>query len=486
VISYELFCRLRQLHDREHLNAAQIARELQLDERTVAFWIDQPIYRQRRTPKRSSKLDPFKGTIVRLLEQHPFTAAQILQRLREEGYQGGRTVVAHFVASVRPRPTQAYLSLQFAPAQAAQVDWASAGTIAVGAARRRVSFFIMVLCFSRRMYLEFCLREAQEHFLQAHQNAFEFFGGTPHQLIVDNCKVAVLRHERGQAAVFNPRYLDFVRHHGAEPRACNPFSPHEKGRVEKAVDYVKRNFLAGLQLTSLDALNAAAKLWLCTVANVRLHAATARKPDDLFAEEKSLLRPLPAHPYDVATVRSVGANRSFRVAFDGNRYSVPAPYAGTQLTLKAYPDRVVLLHGHTRVAEHPRSYERRRDFEHPDHPLPLLENRFRAHQQRNLMRFLQLGAAAEPYYQQLRERRPNVHQHLARIVALSEIHGPDDTARALADALEYQAFSAEYVANLLDQRRRPKAESAALHLTRAGDLLQLELPNPDLSIYQKP
>jgi hypothetical protein len=337
------------------------------------------------------------------------------------------------------------------------------------------------------MYVEFFLREAQEHFLHAHQNAFEFHRGATHQLIVDNCKVAVTRHERGQAPLFNARYLDFTRHHGCEPRACNPFSPHEKGRVEKAVDYIKRNFLAGLELTSLDALNAAARLWLCSVANVRQHAATGRTPDELFtSEEKARLRPLPAQRYDVATVHPVQANRCFRVAFDANHYSVPAPYARAHLTLKAYPDCVVLFHGQKLIAEHPRSYERGRDFEHPDHPRPLLENRFRAHQQRNLMRFLQLGPAAEPYYHQLRERRGNAHQHVARIVALCEIHGADATARALADALEYQAFSAEYVANLLDQRRRPSAEPAALHLTRASDLLQLELPHPDLSIYHKP
>jgi len=182
----------------------------------------------------------------------------------------------------------------------------------------------------------------------------------------------------------------------------------------------------------------------------------------------------------------VQANRSFRVAFEANHYSVPAPYAQAQLTLKAYPHCLVIFHGQSLIAEHPRSYERRRDFEHPEHPRPLLENRFRAHQQRNLLRFLQLGPAAEPYYHQLRERRANAHQHVARIVALSEIHGPDPTARALADALEWQAFSAEYVANLLDQRRRPSPEPAALHLTRASDLLQLELPTPDLSLYQEP
>lgn len=486
MITYEQFCRLRQLCDERQLNVAQIARELALDERTVARWLEQKTYQPRAATPRASKLDPFKGTIVRLLEQHAYSSSQLFQRLRQEGYTGGASILRDFVATVRPRPAAAFLTLQFAPAQAAQVDWASAGSLAVGAGHRRLSFFVMVLCFSRRMYVEFTLREAQEHFLEAHQNAFEYFGGSPQQLIVDNCKVAVTRHARGQAPIFNARYLDFARHHGCEPRACNPHSPHEKGRVERAVDYVKRNFLAGLTLSSLDALNAAAKLWLCTVANVRQHGATGQTPDALYAQEQPRLRLLPAERYDVATVQSVRSNRCFRVAFDGNRYSVPAPYASALLTLKAYPRRLVFFHEQTLIAEHPRSYERRQDFEHPDHPHPLLENRFRAHQQHNLMRLLQLGPDAETYYRHLQQRRPHPHQHVARIVALSEVHGPEATARAVSDALAYEAFSADYIANLLHQRQRPATTPAPLHLTRASDLLQLELPSPDLSLYHQP
>lgn len=483
MISYELFCRLRQLHDQKHLNSAQIARELNLHEATVRKWIAQTTYLPRLVVKRSSKLDSFKGTIVRLLEQHAYTGSQLFQRLKEEGYTGGPTILRDFLTLVRPKTTRAFLSLQFAPGQAAQVDWGSAGTIRVGSVARRLSFFVMVLCFSRRMYLEFTLRESQEHFLQCHQNAFEYFGGAPTELIVDNCKVAVTRHSRGEAPIFNGRYLDFARNHGCQLRACNPHSPHEKGRVEKAVDYVKHNFLAGLELSSPEALNAAAKLWLSTVANVRLHRETGKTPDELFLQEKPQLRPLPTERYDVATVQSVRIYRSFRFPLDGNKYSVPAMYAGSNLTLKVYPHCLVVLDGQRIVAEHLRSYDRRQDLEHPDHPKPLLENRFRANQQRNLMRFLQLGPMAEAYYQQLAERQLNALQHVARILALSQIHGLEATARALADAFDYQAFGADYIANLLQQRQRVSSEPGPLHLTRASDLLQLELPSPDLSIY---
>lgn len=484
MIDYPTFCRLRQLHDQDRLSIAQIAAELNLHPQTVSQWIGRPSYEQRRAPKsRSSKLDPFKGSISRLLGRYNYTASQILSLVREEGYQGGGSILREYVAHVRPRTRQAFLRLQFAAGQAAQIDWGSAGYLPVGNTRCRLSFFVIVLCFSRRMYVEFTLREAQEHFLTAHRNAFTFFGGVPAELIVDNCKVAVLQHRRGEEPQYNPRYLDFARHHGCRLRACNPLSPQEKGRVERAVGYVKHNFLAGRPLGSLDAINAAVRLWMGTVANARQHGETGKAPDVLFAEER--LQPLNPNPYDAGTLHTLSSDRICRVRFDANTYSVPAQYARQSLTLKAYPERLLILQGERLVAEHVRSYERRQDFELPGHMEPLLHQRLRAHQQRQLIRFLGFGSAAQAYYEGLRQRRPDALLQIQRIVALSELHGEDLIARLLQDLLELQAFSADYVANLLTQRLRPRQEPSALHLTRASDLLDLELPPPDLSIYHQ-
>ena len=135
-------------------------------------------------------------------------------------------------------------------------------------------------------------------------------------------------------------------------KACGPYKPHEKGRVENGVGYVKKNFLAGLQLSSLDALNAAARQWLDQVANVRVHGETHQKPQDLFDLEKPKLRPLTVLPYDLATVSTVSVSRRCRVTLDTNHYSVPPRYASTNLTLKAYPDRLCLYHQDQLVAEH--------------------------------------------------------------------------------------------------------------------------------------
>ena len=488
MIDYQTFQQIRLLHDQQKLNAAQIARSLGLHWQTVQKWIGRPRYEARAAApptRRDSKLAAFKGMIVRLLESHPFTAAQLLSRLRAEGYQGGYSILKDFVRSVRPRNAPAFLTLHFAPGQCAQVDWGSWGTIRVGATRRALSFFVMVLCWSRRLFVEFTLGQSQEQWLACHQHAFAYFDHlATAEVMVDNCKTAVLSRPVGGPPVFNPAYLDFAGHYGFTIKACGPRRANEKGRVEAAVAYVKKNFLAGLELSDLAALNAAARLWLDTIANVRVHAETQRTPLAMFAEERPRLRPLPAHPYDAARVATVRVSNRCRVTVETNRYSVPAAYASAQLTLKLYADRLRLFDGDRLVAEHVRCHDRRQDREHPEHAAALIHDRRQARDQKLLLQFLRLSPLAQAYHEQLAERRINARHHVQKIVALGEIFGVEATARALEDAHALHAYSCEYIANLLDQRQRFLPEPGALHLTRQSDLLELDLPAPDLSVYE--
>jgi hypothetical protein len=300
---------------------------------------------------------------------------------------------------------------------------------------------------------------------------------------VDNCKVAVLSRAAG-SLVLNPRYLDLASHYGFEIRACGVGQPQEKGRVENGVGYVKKNFLHGLELSDFQIVNPAARAWLETVANVRVHGQTRKTPRELFAQEK--LRPLHPRPYEAAVLDTVRVNSQFRISVDGNRYSVPCQYASRQLTLKRWPDRLLVYDQEKLVAEHVRRYDRHQDYELPDHVAPLLLHRKKAREQKLLLRFLALGPKAQDYDQQLEQRRLNPKHHLQKIVALSELYGPEAVTRALEDAFTYQAFSCEYIANILQQRQRPTPEPGALHLTRQQDLLELELPAPDLSLYDAP
>ena len=390
-----------------------------------------------------------------------------------------------YVRKVRPPRRAAYLTLAFAPGECAQVDWGFWDPVAVGNTRRRLGFFVMVLCYSRLMYLEFTVLQTMEHFLGCHQRAFEFFGGVTKNIMVDNLKSAVLKRLSGEAPVFNPRYLDFSRHYGFTICPCAPGKGNEKGRVENAVGYVKKNFLRGLEIPDFSAIHPASKRWLDEIANVRIHGETKKRPCDVFKTEQAALKPLPANPYDIAVISTVRASSRFRVTCDTNRYSVPAEHAGARLILKAYPDRICVYAGEALIARHPRSYDRNQDFENPDHVRALMVQRRRAREQVLYASFLRLSPKAEGYYQQLAARRLNARHHVQKIVALGEIYGADKVARAIEDAFTFQAFSCEYIANLLEQRSRTPIEPGALHLTRHTDLLDLELPEPDLSIYEK-
>ena len=246
-------------------------------------------------------LDPFKPRITRLLDTHPYSAQQIFQRLREEGYRGGVTILRDYVRRIRPTKRPVYLKLHFAPGECAQVDWGAYGTVAVGNTRRRLSFFVMVLAYSRQMFVEFTVSQTMEHFLACHEHAFAAFGGVPAKIMVDNLKSAVLQRLAGVAPVFNPRYLDFARHHGFAIAACNVARGNEKGRVESGVGYVKKNFLRGLELTDFSAIQArrtglarhhrqCAHPWRDATAPGRFVCARASASDDRSTQ----------HPYDVA------------------------------------------------------------------------------------------------------------------------------------------------------------------------------------------
>lgn len=483
MIDYETYVRIRNYFTRDGLNYSQIAHELNLDHRTVARWANEKRYLPRRSCKRPSKLDPFKNDIVRMLEKHPYSGRQIFQRIQQNGFDGGITIVTDYVRKIRPPKTKPYLKLVFAPGECAQVDWGSYGNVRVGSTSRRFSFFVMVLCHSRMMYVEFTVSQTMEHFLGCHQNAFHFFGSVPQKIMVDNLKSAVLKRTIGKDPVFNPRYMDFARHYGFKIVPCNVGKGNEKGIVENAVGYVKKNLLNGLDVSDFKIMKPLVQNWLDTVANVRNHGETGKRPVDMFAEEKQSLQPLPVETYDIGMVKQVRASRQFRVTIDTNRYSVPAQLAGVGLTVKLYPDRLCFYHENKLVARHVRSYDRRQDYEHPDHPKVLLAQRRKARDQKIFMRFLSLSGKAQEYYRQMENRRMNPFHHIRQIVALAEIYPSEEVTRAIEDAFHFKAFSCDYIANLLERRSRKVQEPAALHLTRQSDLLDLTISEPDLSIY---
>jgi hypothetical protein len=323
-----------------------------------------------------------------------------------------------------------------------------------------------------------------EHFLSCHQNAFEFLGMVPRKVIVDNLKSAVIRRLVGSAPVLNARYLDFAQHYGFEIVPCNPGAPHEKGRVENGVGYVKKNLLRGLDIPTFTELPLLAASWRDSVANIRLHGETKKRPIDLLPEDQYAGLPLPTNRYDVGVVYAIRATRRFRIQFDTNRYSVPAEYAGVRLTVKAYPDRLCIYYEDRLIARHLRSYETGVDIENPDHVRELLSQRRNAKAQKLLGRFFRLSPHAEKYYAELSSRHLQTTSHVEKILALAEIHGTAPVCRAMEDARTFHAYGADYIQHMVLAYTRILVEPQPLTLTRNHDLLDLDMPEPDLSLYE--
>ncbi len=470
----------------QKLSAGQTASKLGISESTVRRHLLQTGYEGRKEREIPSVLDGFEQIIGKMLSEHPYTSSQVFQRLKENGYSGSYSTLKRHVSRVRPPVKKAFFKLHFSPGEAAQADFGSCGTIRCENTERRLSVFVMELCHSRYLFAEFIPLERGEHFLSCHYSAFLDFGGVPERVIVDNCKCAVLECGRhGTAAVYNPFYLDFASRCGFMPSACNPGSPNEKGIVENAVRYIKHNFMTGRKFGSLEEANCALRVWLKEVANVRLHKATGRAPAELLQEERGALGALPAVAPDCAVTRHCRADSLCRVWFDSNSYSVPSRCASQALTVRACPGRIAVCQNGSQVASHVRSYGRKLDIVDPDHQQELRKVRRKAAQQNLIRDFIGIGADAEKFMAELNLRELNADLHMRRILTLCEKYGREAVAEVMKDMVQFQVFRAEYIENRLQTAGRIRPAGGRLHVPRAGDMLDIELAQPDLSIYEQ-
>src|SRR6202162_1230575 len=357
-----LWAEIRRLSAIEKLSGWAIARRLHCSRHTVAAALKLQQPPTLTAARRASVLDPYLERIKELLAKYPELSAV---RIREatargpQGYPGSATVLRRYLRQVRPARGRVYQEVPYEPAQAMQVDWGECGRVQVGATNRKVSVFVAVLCYSRLLYIEFTLSQRKAEFYRGLVNALPFFGGSPRTLIFDTLKAAVLN-GAGRHACLHPEFLALCGYFCMQPVACAARDPESKGVVEGSVRYVKQNALAGRaeQLLRFEDYLALAPYWRDQVANVRQHESTHERPIDLWEEERVLLRPLPPYPFDTDEVVPAVVSPHARVAFDGNRYSVPPQFVRRPITLRANQEVLRLLHeGHV-VAQHPRCYER--------------------------------------------------------------------------------------------------------------------------------
>lgn len=314
-----------------------------------------------------------------------------MRELRQRGYTGGYTILKDFVRPLRCKVAkQETMRFETLPGEQAQVDFGSFAHRAPDGQLRRVWAFVMVLSWSRAMYVEFVPQATMEHFIRCHINGFTRFGGMPKSCLYDNTKLVVLSRDASGEPSWNQQFLDFALRMGFEIRACRPYRAQTKGRVESGIKYVKRNFWPGAQFTDLDDLNRQVWTWLDTVADVRVHGTTHERPVDRLNVERAHLAPLPSlerlRPF-LRAEATVG--RDGYVRWNRAWYGLPWPWkAGQKVQVEESGDVVSLWSGDTLLAVHPKAAKPGQRFTHP-------------HQWAGLMKPLSHGRRLEPTALQL-------------------------------------------------------------------------------------
>jgi transposase len=467
------------------LGVRTIARRLGMARKTVRKILGKgrPRSPAAREP-RTSILDPYLQAVRTMIEQTPeLKAPAVLERLRPLGYTGSVTILRDRMSKLRPRiPREAFLTLDFAPGAAMQVDWADFG-FALPGVPRRVSAFVAALCHSRHLYIEFTLSQAFGSFVRCMERALRFYGGSTLVDIFDNMKTVVISH--GPPTIFNQRFVEYARVRHLGMRACNPGKGNEKGRVERPIGFIRKRFWPGRRFKDLLDLNVQAVTWRDDFANNRVHEITGKVPALVFeGEEKRLLRPLVTTPFDTDEVTSCSVTKTFRVTFDRNRYSVPWRFVGQTVLVRANDDALAVFLGPKQVAIHRRSWSIGEDIEHPSHKEGLLKEKPRAAAGALPPALTALGDVGVRYFKVFAAGSRSIHREIVRLTLLCELFGEGVTATAMQEVMSTGHVGAEYVEYVLRHKRGLVPSAPPLRL---GDpeLDALHFNEPDLSIYDQ-
>jgi transposase len=417
----------------EGLGIRTIARPLSMARKTVRKLLGRAPKQLAPPTPRSSILDPHLPTIRRMLEETPeLTAPAVLERLRALGYTGGVSILRDRMREIRPRlQREAFLTLDFRPGEAVQVDWADFG-YAIPGCPRRVSAFVMALCYSRYLYIEFTLSQAMGSFLRCMERGLAFFGGVTLADIFDNMKTVLS--PRPGATVFNPRFLEYARARGFAVQACNVRRGNEKGRVERPIGFIRDRFWLGRRFADLLDPNVQGTRWRDDFANNRVHEVTGKVPALVFEhEEKRLLRAIPPVPFDTDELLSTGVTKTYRVTFDRNRYSVPSRLVGQSVLVRANDDTVSIFLGPKQVARHARSWGIGEDVKHDSHDDGVLAQKPRAAAGQLPPGLAALGEMGTRYLKVFAAGNRSIQREVKRLVFLTELFGEGHTAAAMHD-----------------------------------------------------
>jgi transposase len=447
-----------RLHFAEKWPKNTIAKQLSLHHSVVERVLINNGVRQDSLRVRPSIADPYVDFIKATLEKYnDITATRLFHMVKERGYTGGVDHFRDIVARYRPRLSKsAYLRLKTLPGEQAQVDWGHFGRFEYGKAKRPLMAFVMVLSWSRQIFLRFYPGAGMGYFLQGHVDAFTYFEGCARDLLYDNLKSAVLE-RRGDAIRFNPTLIELSGHYHFAAKPVNVARGNEKGRCERAIRFIRDSFFAGRKWTDLDDLNRQAIDWCHTIAAERKWMEDrSQTVGQAFELEKQSLLPLPADHFPAHDMTLVRVGKTPYVKYDLNSYSVPYTHVGKSLTVMATLDTVRILDGAAEVARHKRSFDRDQQVEDPSHIEKLIERKREAKQHRGMDRLNYAVPSSRFLFEKAASRGQNLGALTTGLLTLLDQYGQDETERAVQHVLQTDATHVSAVRQTLEQRQREK------------------------------
>jgi len=350
------------------LSYKEIGKKYHLDQRTAKKYAQsetKPVYSL--SGPKPSKLDPYRRQIEQWLEEAPYSARKVYEKLQEQGFEGKYSIVKAIVHDLKKEQDEkATVRFETMPGLQGQVDWAffEDHLVREEGRMRKLYCFLMVLGYSRMRYIEFVTDMSTSTLIRCHQNAFRYFGGYPQEILYDNMKqVVVKRLLKQENSTLNSQFEDFAGFYGFKPVLCRPYRGQTKGKVERTVQYVRRDFMVGIQYSSLADLNGQAVNW-CNKVNGKVHATTNRVPFDLLRKED--LNPLKReYILDKLNLRRV--QKDCLISFAGSQYSVPSEYVGRDVAVVALDNVLTVYHSGKQIATHKLSYQSRDMVVNPSH-----------------------------------------------------------------------------------------------------------------------
>lgn len=467
----------------EGMSIRQIAKKLQISRDTAKRYLENPVGTAKKSYQaRASKLAPWYTKIQELLAIDPQVSAMVIyQMLIEQGFDGKYTIVRKYVKTQRPQTSKprAYIRFESPPGEQIQIDWGHFGSVAYGDAQRKLYVMAIVECHSRKLFVIFSHSQDQATLHQSLFQAFGYFGGTPKEVVFDNMKTAVVE-RHGPVIRFNANFLEFLRPFNIIPKACTPRAPYEKGKVERSIGYIRKNFWPLRQFNDLADLNSQALEWMEMIANQRIHQTTGKIPSECFAPE--FMRPIPGGLPDYRQQIQLKVYKDFSVLFDTNSYSVPPWAVGQTLTLKADQSELTLYLKEKKIAWHSRCWERRKRIENPIHRKEATKYHQQFPKKRDIAFFAALGENCRNFLEGLAQNDKPIEKSVRHLLKLQDEYGTASLLIAVDRALHFRAYASEYVENILYQEMTPQTVHPPVRLQKE-ELNQIRLQEPSLAQY---